>query len=91
MAARPVQAAFASAASFSVGAALPLITVLLVPETALVLGVTATSLLFLALLGAISARVGGAPIIRSTIRVAFWGALAMGLTALVGALFGTTV
>lgn len=91
MSARPVQAAFASAASFAVGAAMPLITVLLVPENALALAVTGTSLVFLALLGILAARVGGAPIIKSTIRVTFWGALAMGLTALVGSLFGTTL
>lgn len=91
MSARPVQAALASAASFAVGAAMPLITVLLVPETILVPAVSGMSLLFLALLGVLSARVGGAPIIKSTVRVAFWGALAMGLTALVGSLFGTTV
>jgi VIT1/CCC1 family predicted Fe2+/Mn2+ transporter len=91
MSARPVQAALASAASFAVGAAMPLITVLLAPETILVPAVSGMSLLFLAVLGALSARVGGAPIVKSTVRVAFWGALAMGLTALVGSLFGTTV
>jgi VIT1/CCC1 family predicted Fe2+/Mn2+ transporter len=91
LSARPVQAAFASAASFAVGAALPMITVLVVPDSLIVLGVSGMSLLFLALLGALSAQVGGAPILRSTIRVAFWGALAMLLTALVGSLFGTTV
>jgi VIT1/CCC1 family predicted Fe2+/Mn2+ transporter len=91
LSARPVQAAFASAASFAVGAALPMITVLVVPDSLIVLGVSGMSLLFLALLGALSAQVGGAPILRSTVRVAFWGALAMLLTALVGSLFGTTV
>lgn len=91
MSARPIQAALASAASFAVGAAMPLITVLLVPETILAPAVSGMSLLFLAILGVLSARVGGAPIIKSTIRIAFWGALAMGLTALVGSLFGTTV
>jgi vacuolar iron transporter family protein len=91
MSARPVQAAFASAASFAVGAAMPLITVLLVPETILAPAVSGMSLLFLVILGVLSARVGGAPIIKSTIRIAFWGALAMGLTALVGSLFGATV
>jgi len=74
-----------------VGAAMPLITVLLVPETILAPAVTGTSLIFLALLGILAAWVGGAPIIKSTIRVTFWGALAMALTALVGSLFGTTV
>jgi len=91
MSARPVQAAFASAASFAVGAAMPLITVLLVPETILVPAVSGMSLLFLAILGVLSARAGGAPILKSTIRIVFWGALAMGITALVGSLFGTTV
>ncbi len=91
MTARPVQAALASAASFAVGAAMPLITVLLVSESSLTVGVTGTSLVFLALLGVLAAWAGGAPIIKSTIRVTFWGALAMGLTALVGSLFGTTV
>ncbi|MBL8161293.1 MAG: VIT family protein [Anaerolineae bacterium] len=91
MSARPVQAAFASAASFAVGAVLPLIIVLLVPETILTVAVSGASLIFLALLGVLSAWVGGAPILKSTIRVTFWGALAMALTALVGSLFGTTV
>jgi VIT1/CCC1 family predicted Fe2+/Mn2+ transporter len=91
MSARPIQAAFASAASFAVGAVLPLITVLLVPETILTPAVSGTSLIFLALLGVLAAWVGGAPIVKSTIRVTFWGALAMGLTALVGSLFGTVV
>lgn len=91
LSARPVQAAFASAASFAVGAALPLITVLVAPETLLVPAVSGTSLFFLALLGVVAAWVGGAPILRSTIRVTFWGGLAMALTALVGSLFGTTV
>jgi len=91
MSARPVQAALASAASFAVGAAMPLITVLLVPETILAPAVTGTSLIFLALLGILAAWVGGAPIIKSTIRVTFWGALAMALTALVGSLFGTAL
>ncbi len=91
MSARPVQAALASAASFAIGAALPLLTVILVPDSALVWAVTATALIFLAVLGALSAWTGGAPILRSTVRVAFWGALAMFLTAVVGSLFGTAV
>lgn len=91
MSARPVQAAVASAVSFAIGAVMPLITVLLVPETMLVPAVAGTSLIFLALLGVLAAWAGGAPIIKSTIRVTFWGALAMALTALVGSLFGTTV
>lgn len=91
MSARPVQAALASAASFAVGAAMPLITVLLFPETILVPAVSGMSLLFLAVLGMLSAKVGGAPILKSTLRVAFWGALAMAITALVGSLFGAPI
>lgn len=91
MTARPVQAALASAASFAVGAALPLITVLLVPENLLTAVVSGTSLVSLALLGILAAWVGGSPIIKATIRVTFWGAMAMGITALVGSLFGTAV
>ena len=86
--ARPLQAALASAITFSVGAALPLLVVLLVPTTALMWAVSASSLLFLALLGSLAARVGGAAVITATVRVTFWGALAMALTAGVGALFG---
>ena len=91
MAARPIQAAFASAASFTVGAAMPLLVVLVMPETSLILTVSLISLLLLALLGVLSARAGGAPLMKSTVRVTFWGALAMGLTAVVGAVFGTVV
>ncbi len=86
--ARPVQAALASASTFSVGAALPLLVVILVPESALMWAVSSTSLLFLALLGASSAHVGGASAMTAAVRVTFWGALAMALTAAVGALFG---
>lgn len=89
--ARPVQAAFASAASFAVGAAMPLLTVLLVPESSLVWAVSLTSLIFLAFLGVLAAWAGGSPLLKSAIRVTFWGALAMALTALIGSLFGTTV
>jgi VIT1/CCC1 family predicted Fe2+/Mn2+ transporter len=89
--ARPVQAALASAVTFAVGAALPLLTMLVTPETRLVTVVSAVSLIFLAGLGVLAARAGGAPVIKSAIRVTFWGALAMGLTAAVGALFGTVV
>jgi len=85
-AARPVQAALASAGSFSVGAALPLLVVLLAPLSALMWAVCASSLVFLALLGALTAHVGGASIITGAARVTFWGALAMALTAGVGAL-----
>lgn len=86
--ARPVQAALASAGTFSVGAALPLVVVLLVPASALMWAVSISSLIFLALLGSLSARVGGASMMTAAIRVTFWGALAMALTAGVGALFG---
>jgi VIT1/CCC1 family predicted Fe2+/Mn2+ transporter len=88
MTARPVQAAFASAGTFSVGAALPLLVVLLVPTAALFWAVSLSSLLFLALLGSLGARAGGASMTTAAIRVTFWGALAMALTAGVGALFG---
>ncbi len=88
LAARPVQAALASAGTFAVGAALPLLMVLLFPVAALMWGVAGSSLLFLALLGFLAARAGGAPVIASVMRVTFWGALAMALTAGVGALFG---
>ena len=91
LSARPVQAAFASAGSFTVGAILPLLLVLLVPRSAIVWAVSGSSLLFLALLGATAARAGGSPIWKSVARVTFWGALAMALTAGVGALFGATV
>ncbi len=88
MTARPVQAALASAGTFSVGAALPLLVVLLVPAAALFWTVSLSSLLFLALLGSLGARAGGASMTTAAIRVTFWGALAMALTAGVGALFG---
>ena len=85
---RPVQAALASAVTFSVGAALPLIVVLLVPLSAIMWTVSASALVFLALLGALAARAGGASVITAAARVTFWGALAMALTAGVGAFFG---
>ena len=91
MGARPVQAALASAASFAVGAALPLAVVALVPSGSLLAWVTSSSLVFLALLGVVAARAGGAGMVASAVRVVFWGALAMALTAGVGSLFGTTV
>jgi len=87
--ARPIQAALTSAATFAAGAALPLAMVFLLPQSALVAGASAASLLFLALLGALGARTGGANVTRATLRVAFWGALAMALTAGIGAAFGT--
>lgn len=86
--ARPIQAALASAGTFSVGAALPLLTVVLSPASALMWAVAGSSLVFLALLGLLSAIAGGAPVIVAASRVTFWGALAMALTAGVGALFG---
>jgi VIT1/CCC1 family predicted Fe2+/Mn2+ transporter len=89
--ARPVQAAVTSAASFSVGAAMPLLMVVISPANMLVPLVSAASLVFLALLGTIGARAGGANILRATARVTFWGALAMALTAGIGKLFGTVV
>ena len=88
LSARPIQAALTSAASFAVGAALPLFAVAAVPETALIPVVSGTSLVFLALLGGVAAGVGGASVTRGAARVTFWGALAMALTAGVGALFG---
>jgi VIT1/CCC1 family predicted Fe2+/Mn2+ transporter len=90
-AARPVQAALTSAATFSVGAAMPLLTVVVSPANVLVPVVSAASLGFLALLGAIGARAGGANVLRATARVTFWGALAMALTAGIGKLFGTAI
>lgn len=89
--ARPVQAALTSAATFSVGAAMPLLMVVVSPAGALVPLVSVASLGFLALLGAIGARAGGANVWRATARVTFWGALAMALTAGIGKLFGTVV
>jgi VIT1/CCC1 family predicted Fe2+/Mn2+ transporter len=88
LAAQPVQAAVASAATFAVGAVLPLLMVLILPVSALMWGLAASSLFFLALLGLVAARTGGSPVIASVVRVTFWGALAMALTAGVGALFG---
>jgi VIT1/CCC1 family predicted Fe2+/Mn2+ transporter len=89
--ARPVQAALTSAATFAVGAALPLLMVVVTPANMLVPSVSAASLGFLALLGAIGARAGGANVFRATVRVTFWGALAMALTAGIGAIVGTAV
>jgi len=89
--ARPLQAALTSAATFAVGAALPLLTVVVAPAGTLVPVVSAASLAFLALLGAIGARAGGANVLRATARVTVWGALAMALTAGIGAIFGTVV
>ena len=90
-AARPVQAALASAASFAIGASLPLAMVPLSPAPYLTWTVSIAALLFLAVLGAIGAKAGGAPMGRAVLRVTFWGAIAMAATASIGALFGTTV
>lgn len=91
LAARPVQAALASAATFAVGAAMPLLAVAVSPDPALVPVVSGSSLVFLALLGGLAAKAGGASAVKGAVRVTFWGALAMALTAGVGALFGTAV
>jgi VIT1/CCC1 family predicted Fe2+/Mn2+ transporter len=91
LSARPIQAALASAGSFAVGAALPLLVTAMVPVAILIPLVSGTSLGFLALLGAVAARAGGAGMTVGAMRVTFWGALAMGLTAGVGALFGTVM
>jgi VIT1/CCC1 family predicted Fe2+/Mn2+ transporter len=89
--ARPVQAALTSAATFAVGAAMPLLMVVVSPADDLVPIVSVASLGFLAFLGAVGAKTGGADVLRATARVTFWGALAMALTAGIGALFGTVV
>ena len=91
LSARPVQAALASAATFAVGAIMPLLLVVVVPASALVWAVSGSSLLFLALLGSLAARAGGSSFFRAAVRVTFWGALAMALTAGVGALFGAAL
>ena len=88
LSAKPVQAALASAASFAVGAALPLVVTALVPYSRLLPAVSGTSLVFLAVLGFVSARAGGAHVLAGAWRVTFWGALAMAITAGAGALFG---
>ena len=89
--AKPLVAAMASAMTFGIGAALPLATAALVPESAISLWVTVLSLIFLAVLGAVGAKAGGAPISRAVMRVTFWGAVAMAVTAVVGKLFGAVV
>ena len=89
LSARPLQAALASATSFAAGAAMPLLVAALAPQASLIAIVSGTSLVFLALLGGLAARAGGASVRTGAVRVTFWGALAMGLTAGVGALFGT--
>lgn len=89
--ARPIQAALTSAASFAVGALLPLAVTALAPANGLIMWISATSLIFLAVLGVVAAQVGGANIWVSAWRVTFWGALALGITAGVGKLFGAVV
>jgi len=89
LSARPIQAALTSAASFAIGAALPLAAVAMASESGLIPVVSASSLVFLAILGGLAARVGGANVTTGAMRVTFWGALAMALTAGVGTLFGT--
>jgi vacuolar iron transporter family protein len=89
--ARPVQAAMFSAASFALGAALPLLVAVLVPPKAMILAVSVAGLLLLAALGSVGAHAGGAPVIRGVLRVTFWGALAFAATALIGRLFGASV
>ncbi|RYE62021.1 MAG: VIT family protein [Oxalobacteraceae bacterium] len=91
VAARPVQAALTSAATFASGAAVPLVTTLITPSHLLVPVVSGVSLLCLALLGALGARAGGAPVLKPTARVAFWGALAIAVTAGIGALVGKAI
>ncbi|MGE8106239.1 VIT1/CCC1 transporter family protein [Allorhizobium sp. NPDC080224] len=91
MAARPVEAALTSALTFAVGAALPLTLVVISPIEMLIYIVSAASLAFLSLLGAVGAKAGGANVFKATLRVTFWGAAAMALTAGVGAMFGTVV
>lgn len=91
MSARPVQAAFFSAVSFAVGASLPLMVTALVAGSVMIPAVAASSLVFLALLGGVAASAGGASIIIGSLRVLFWGAMAMGVTALAGKIFGTVI
>jgi VIT1/CCC1 family predicted Fe2+/Mn2+ transporter len=91
LAARPLQAALASAATFAVGAGVPIVTILVAPAAALVLAVSVVSLFCLVALGAVAARIGGAPMLVGAARVTIWGMLAMLATAAVGRLFGTTV
>lgn len=89
--ARPVQAALASAVTFAVGGALPLIAAVVLPPERILVGVSASTIIFLAGLGSLAAKAGGAGRLRGAVRVTFWGALAMGITALVGLMFGAVV
>jgi vacuolar iron transporter family protein len=90
-AANPLQAAFASALTFAVGATLPLLVALLSPAGSTISTVVVTTIVFLAILGAMGAKAGGAPILKATLRVIFWGAIAMAITAGVGYYFGAVV
>jgi len=87
--ARPLQASMASALAFASGAAIPTILAMLLPQSALIIGVVVATMLVLLVLGGVAAQLGGAPLTRGALRVAFWGAVAMGFTALIGRLFGT--
>lgn len=89
--ARPLQAALASAGTFAIGAIMPLLIVLIAPKSSMMILVAASSLLFLAILGGLAARAGGAIVTVGSARVTFWGALAVGITAAVGAIFGTII
>lgn len=89
--ARPVQAALASAVTFAVGGALPLIAAVVLPPERILVGVSVSTIIFLAGLGSLAAKAGGAGRLRGAARVTFWGALAMGITALVGLMFGAVV
>ncbi len=91
LSARPIQAAFASAGSFAAGAVMPLLAALVTPKSGVIPVVAGTSLIFLALLGGVGAKVGGAPVVRASARVTFWGAIAMAITWGIGALVGTTL
>src|SRR5258708_39495257 len=91
LSARPIQAALVSAMSFTIGAAMPLWAFTLAPGAHVIAVVAGASLAFLAILGGLAARAGGAPVVRGAVRVLFWGALAMGVTAGVGRLVGTAV
>jgi VIT1/CCC1 family predicted Fe2+/Mn2+ transporter len=90
-AARPVQAALASAATFAIGAAMPLLEAIFTPSSVMIPVVIGFSIVFLAILGSLGAFVGGAPVGKAALRVTFWGILAMALTGAVGAIFGATV
>lgn len=89
--ARPIQAALTSAATFAVGAALPLLAAILLPLSKIPLGVSLAALVFLMLLGGVGAKAGGAPVGKGVLRVTFWGVLAMAATYAIGSIFGTSV